>query len=632
MIFWIVPSNPEQFDVNGFIDKHRSVYWRQTKYHYNVGDVIFIYTTGGVGKIQYAMMVEQAEIPNTPEIIELEKEFWVMEEEPTEKVNKFRLLQKVDTDALNRQQLQENGLKGNVQGALTVKGQLLDYILSQLNDRTKDYLQQELKFGLFDSWVILSDNKIAKICDYSWFNNHGSSIPIDTRWYWGVEGIEYPDRKRVRFHIEEKFFDADIKTDNASGKTRTRLFWSSECENLFNKLHTYKQGESIYMLFEKEGNDTYKATFINDYTLMAQQEFNIRKIIETISATGLIFDPKFVERYLCSLITKPFVILSGLTGSGKTQLAMAFPKLICEDKSQYKLIPVGADWTNREQLLGYPNALRPGEYVMPDNGALQLILEASKPENQNKPYFIVLDEMNMSYVERYFADFLSAMESGEEIPLWTGSAESKVPATITLPKNIFIIGTINVDETTYMFSPKVLDRANVIEFRINKEQMLEYLGGTGKIATIENRAERAADFVATASKDFAGALSDEMKTTLISMFDTLSKIQKEFGYRTAHEMSRFITICKCFTDMSDEEAIDAAMVQKLLPKIHGSRKKISPVLTALWQLCYKQDAVEIDTLEAMPSVETFKYPLTAEKIWRMYQIAQDNGFTSFAEA
>ena len=106
MIFWIVPSNPEQFDVNGFIDKHRIVYWRQTKYHYNVGDVIFIYTTGGVGKIQYAMMVEQAEIPNTPEIIELEKEFWVMEEEPTEKVNKFRLLQKVDTDALNRQQLQ----------------------------------------------------------------------------------------------------------------------------------------------------------------------------------------------------------------------------------------------------------------------------------------------------------------------------------------------------------------------------------------------------------------------------------------------------------------------------------------------------------------------------------------------
>ncbi|MCQ2259474.1 MAG: AAA family ATPase [Bacteroidaceae bacterium] len=198
---------------------------------------------------------------------------------------------------------------------------------------------------------------------------------------------------------------------------------------------------------EKDDNETIdnnqknnKAKLSNS-KIKEQLPFDTKVVIDTISATGLIFDPKFVQRYLCSLLTKPFVILSGLTGSGKTQLAMAFPKLICEDKSQYKLIPVGADWTNREQLLGYPNALRPGEYVLPDNGALQLIIEASKPENQNKPYFLVLDEMNMSYVERYFADFLSAMESGEEIPLWTGSEKSKVPATITLPKNLFIIGT-----------------------------------------------------------------------------------------------------------------------------------------------------------------------------------------------
>ena len=84
--------------------------------------------------------------------------------------------------------------------------------------------------------------------------------------------------------------------------------------------------------------------------------------------------------------------------------------------------------------------------------------------------------------------------------------------------------------------------------------------------------------------------------------------------------------------MTDEEAVDAAMVQKLLPKIHGSRKKVVPVLTALWQLCYKVDPVESDTLDAMPSLDAFTYPLTAEKIWRMYQIAEDNGFTSFAEA
>lgn len=627
MTFWILPSNLEQFDVESCIAEHRFVYWKQ-KNKYEVGDIVFIYCSGSEGRIRYATVVEEVDLPYDDDLMGFERKYWKIDFEAAEKEMKLRLIENVNTDKLTYKALQQHGLKGNLQGPQTLKGDLLDYIMSNIGRKAKTYIEEASKFGEFRSWVVLSYNKIVKICDKSWFEHHGSGLPQETRWFWGVQGIEYPQQYNLRFHYKDCFYDAKITTDNASGTTRTRLFWNQDCSTEFNNDVTNK--DKALILFEKEGNDTYKATFINDYILMAQQEFNIRKIIETISATGLIFDPKFVERYLCSLLTKPFVILSGLTGSGKTQLAMAFPKLICEDKSQYKLIPVGADWTNREQLLGYPNALRPGEYVMPDNGALQLILEASKPENKNKPYFLVLDEMNMSYVERYFADFLSAMESGEEIPLWEGN--DKVPATITLPKNLFIIGTINVDETTYMFSPKVLDRANVIEFRINKEQMLEYLDGTGKIAQIENRAERAADFVATASKDFAGALSDEMKTTLISMFETLSKIQKEFGYRTAHEMSRFITICKCYTDMSDEEAIDAAMVQKLLPKIHGSRKKISPVLKALWLLCYKADAVEIDTLEAMPSLDTIKYPLTAEKIWRMYQIAQDNGFTSFAEA
>lgn len=594
---------------------------------------MFVYCSGNVGKIRYATTVEETDLPGSEAVMAFERKYWKTEkeeEEEAEKMMKLRWLQELNTDSLTFQMLKENGLKGNLQGPLTIKGELLNYIFNKLGRGTQELIRKNVRFGLFDSWVILSYNKIVKVCDYSWFNNHGSSVPIDTRWFWGVENIEYPESKRIRFHIDGCFFDADIKTDNASGKTRTRIFWGKDCEKLFNELHEYHAGETIFMLFEKEGNDTYKASFITDYKNMAAQEFNINKIIDTISATGLIFDERFVQRYICALLTKPFVILSGLTGSGKTKLAMALPKMLCKDRSQYKLIPVGADWTNREQLLGYPNALKPGEYVMPENGALQLMLEAMKPENQKKPYFLVLDEMNMSYVERYFADFLSAMESGEEIPLWTGN--EKVPASVSLPKNLFIIGTINVDETTYMFSPKVLDRANVMEFRINQSQMTAFLDGTGRVFPIENCQERASDFVAIASKEMAGALSEEMKSTLISMFATLSKIQKEFGFRTAHEMSRFITICKCYTDMSDEEAIDAAMVQKLLPKIHGSRKKVAPVLSALWQLCYKGEAEEIDTLEAMPEAPVFKYPLTAEKAWRMYQIAQDNGFTSYAEA
>ena len=367
-------------------------------------------------------------------------------------------------------------------------------------------------------------------------------------------------------------------------------------------------------------------------TLEASQvvsSLDIDRIIASIKKSGLIFDPDFVKRYICALLTKPFVILSGLTGSGKTQLAMALPKILCKDESQYKVIPVGADWTNRENLLGYPNAIISGKYEVPV--ALKLILEASKPGNENKPYFLILDEMNMSYVERYFADFLSAMESHESIPLWAEKGQD-VPTSITLPNNLFVVGTINVDETTYMFSPKVLDRANVIEFRINKDQMGEYLDGTCSLGPLEKLTECASDFVNISSGKVSVSLDDSMKETLLGVFDTLSKIQKEFGYRTASEMSRFIGLVKTYAKMSDEGAVDSAIVQKLLPKVHGSRKKVSPVLKSLWKICYNGTPVDIETLDEFPELKTFKYPLTAEKIWRMYLIAQDNGFTSFAEA
>ena len=137
------------------------------------------------------------------------------------------------------------------------------------------------------------------------------------------------------------------------------------------------------------------------------------------------------------------------------------------------VVSVGADWTNREPLLGFPNALQLDQYVKPESGVLDLLIEANRTENAEKPFFLILDEMNMSYVERYFSDFLSAMESHEPISLWKGMVEVEtidyVPQKVALPKNLFIIGTINVDETTYMFSPKVLDRANVIEFKIASE-------------------------------------------------------------------------------------------------------------------------------------------------------------------
>lgn len=378
----------------------------------------------------------------------------------------------------------------------------------------------------------------------------------------------------------------------------------------------------------RQRSTMWKNLIPDDTTNEPPIEINIKKLIESILSTGLIYSPTLIKRLAYSLMAKPFVILSGLAGSGKTQLALAFAKCLCEDiNNQFCIVSVGADWTNREPLLGYPNALNKDEYVKPESGVLQLLMRAN--ENLSKSYFLILDEMNLSVVERYFADFLSAMESGEPIKLWDGNDD--VPAEIQLPKNVFIIGTINVDETTYMFSPKVLDRANVIEFKIAADEMDEYLGKKVNInleSAYSACANMAIDFVNKANSQVEK--DEKNKDVLLSFFKELKKVNAEFGYRTVNEISRYLHFADGDANgLKGDEAIDTAILQKLLPKLHGSRKKLVPVLTAMWKLC--QNGADKD-ISAEFNAADFKYPESAEKIQRMYNAVVDNGFTSFAEA
>ena len=364
-----------------------------------------------------------------------------------------------------------------------------------------------------------------------------------------------------------------------------------------------------------------------------QKQFSMTDLIESVKKTGLLYEDKLLQRYVCSLMTKPFVILSGLAGSGKTQLALAVARAMSENVDQQLcVVPVGADWTNREPLLGYPNALKQGEYIQPESGVLQMMMRALR--NPEKPYFLVLDEMNLSYVERYFADFLSALESHQEIPLWEkpDECDSEVPAKIALPQNLFIIGTINVDETTYMFSPKVLDRANVIEFKISEKEMETFLKQDLNVNLRVSDgacANMGQDFVEKAGRKDVDS-SELAQVTLIEFFKVLKKVNAEFGYRSATEIYRFIANAKTCAGMEESEILDAAIVQKLLPKLHGSRKKLEPALKALWSLCMQED--HTNDVITRDNVGNAKYPEAADKIQRMMQAALDNGFTSFAEA
>lgn len=437
---------------------------------------------------------------------------------------------------------------------------------------------------------------------------------------WDIDGLKTLDQFFIEREIEQTKIEKKYNSSFIHSSFPVPTIDGKVDESEFNVDGVYESLQDVCSRYKKRFEEIEESTTL----------FDINILIKSILSTNLIYSDTLIKRLTYSLLTKPFVILSGLAGSGKTQLALALAKsLVMNEDKQLCVVPVGADWTNREPLLGYPNALDAGKYVRPESGVLNLLIEANKEENQNKPFFLILDEMNLSYVERYFADFLSAMESHQAIKLWKKDSACKedTPESILLPQNLFIIGTINVDETTYMFSPKVLDRANVIEFTVSEEDMNDFLDVSPdvNIELCEGRAaDMAADFVKIAS--LPKEMSTEANDVLKEFFKNLKKANAEFGYRTATEIGRFISLAS--ESMDADLAIDAALVQKLLPKLHGSRKKIVPVAKALWTLCGCED---LDSLEN-PDPNEAKYKLTADKVLRMYNSALENGFTSFAEA
>lgn len=379
-----------------------------------------------------------------------------------------------------------------------------------------------------------------------------------------------------------------------------------------------------------------------------QENFKISDFKAACGNAGLIYSNQLLTRFAASLATKPFVLLTGLSGSGKTKLAQAFAQWICHDENQYCIVPIGADWTNRDPLLGYPNALEKGEYVKPDNKVLDVIIKANN--NSNLPYFLILDEMNMSHVERYFADFLSVMESKEKISLYSDEIiiNNGIPSYLSLPPNLFIIGTVNIDETTYMFSPKVLDRANTIEFRVTKDEIEKFFLQQKDIDMDElsfKGISMANGFLGLAKNTDFSKLDiklDEIHKTLTIFFEELKKVGAEFGYRSASEMIRLIKQLSVVDgNLKDNEKLDIAIMQKLLPKLHGSRRKLLDYLVILGGFCVDEKVItnvvkDVFNNEGFEfnSVEDIrvKYPLSLEKINRMYNGAIQNGFTSYAEA
>ena len=304
---------------------------------------------------------------------------------------------------------------------------------------------------------------------------------------------------------------------------------------------------------------------------------------------------------------------------------------------KYIIVPVGANWTDNTNIIGYYNVITNEYQSTPAYDFIQ------KAENDSEnPYFLILDEMNLSHVERYFADFLSAIESKEEIPLY---GEDR---TIKLPENIFIIGTVNVDETTYMFSPKVLDRANTIEFNtldaidymnnnINTDDFngnIEYLQSPLIDSDISNlNIEELKDILFNISYE-GNSLWDILANELTIFQKTLKSSGFDFGFRVINEILRFMIVSWKYENSPTEwdnwqRYFDAQIKQKILPKLHGSEKAIGEVLIKLFNNCLNNRENNENPKNFKIENEILRYPSSAIKLQNMAKVLSQQRYVSF---
>lgn len=305
----------------------------------------------------------------------------------------------------------------------------------------------------------------------------------------------------------------------------------------------------------------------------------------------------------------------------------------------YKIVPVGANWTENRHVLGFYNVITE-EY----NETLSYSLIKAAKNDIGSPYFLILDEMNLSHVERYFADFLSAIESGQPIPLYSNDDENY---ELDIPDNLLIVGTVNVDETTYMFSPKVLDRANTIEFptMAAKEYMnsdfkefdfknINYLMNPLEDLDVRNMNVYDLKDIFMFINCSEGNLWDVLSNELDLFQSILKKINFDFGFRVINEILRFMFVSWRYEDSPQnwenwERYFDAQVKQKILPKLHGSQKAIGQTVNELFNACLIERKNNADARLVDLTKDDCRYYTSAVKLQNMAKILSNQRYVSF---
>lgn len=380
----------------------------------------------------------------------------------------------------------------------------------------------------------------------------------------------------------------------------------------------YKAGAIYYTLWNIEDEEECLRLlnlYLEIYQEYKEAKYSEKTLMSNNINKGTITNTKF-RSYITAIKTKPFLLLAGISGTGKSRIVRELARACWdEDSTEYKaqkpknfeMIQVKPNWHDSTELIGYVSRVS-GTPVYVIGDFLRFITQAW--ENLDIPYFLCLDEMNLAPVEQYFAEFLSVIESRKSNedgtittdPILKKSTEDWYRVLtaeltggnetlrnrfwkegITIPQNLIVMGTVNMDETTFSFSRKVLDRAMTIEMNevdlyAGLDSKYEHIGKLNSDMLIGTAVE-GVDVYADNEE-----VCNKVLSYLQAINDVLNGTPFKIAYRTRNEFLLYVVnnlpynLDKKGNEFSEDEiiaiALDEITSMKILSRIEGDDTKI----------------------------------------------------------
>jgi hypothetical protein len=360
---------------------------------------------------------------------------------------------------------------------------------------------------------------------------------------------------------------------------------------------------------------------------------------KAMAGQGFVITAGELANFYLALLVSPLVIMTGISGTGKSRLPRLFAEFI---GASFASIPVKPQWDDNSDLFGYTSNLNQGIFV---KGEVTSVLQAAAAE-LTKPSFVLLDEMNLAAVEHYFSDFLSVIETRRrsgasiitdalpiDLPQKSSGNEDPYAAlrSLYLPNNVRVVGTANMDETTRNFSPKVLDRAFSIEF--NEVDLTAFPAAAGGQVSAEPFRQLGNRLVDPQNPVTVGEgykqqpqLFDDVSGLIEEVRTILEPARLSFGYRPRDASCLYMWHWKkdnLEALLPYNTALDYCILQKVLPKIYGQGERLRSALENLER--WLQGEAVLD-LEADPARKLLR---SAEKVKRMRQRLDEEGATTY---